>query len=234
MPVRKLPPQPESTTRALAAAHSAVEGSTESVDECVQEAMSANITNGYFNTIPESPSTFPTRPAFRISDEQNDPIFIPRDTNALRKLLKKAEMQQQGLIHNQLNEDQITPGVFISGSDIASLIQDFSLNSNQSRAFRIICNHALGHRLLWESQLLMGVCENENFRYLIASLNLCGIAARAQWTRCHEKEGVAGMWERNFYHCSLSSCISSFGGDFSDGGCEIVGFVEVKSGPEKG
>jgi hypothetical protein len=145
------------TTWALAAAQSALEGSSDSVDEYVQEAMSANFANGYFNTTPESPSAFPAQPAFRISDEQNDPIFTPGDINALRKLLKKAEMQQQGLIvHNQLNEE-ITPGVFISGSDTDSLIRDFSLNSNQSRAFRIICNHALGHHLPSESQLLMGV-----------------------------------------------------------------------------
>jgi hypothetical protein len=31
----------------------------------------------------------------------------------------------------------------------------------------------------------------------------------------------------------LSPCISSFGGDFCPGGCEIVGFVEVRSGSEK-
>jgi PIF1-like helicase len=71
-------------------------------------------------------------------------------------LLKNSEMREEIRIRDQQNED-VTPGVFLTGSDITSLIRDFSLNANQARAFRIICNHALGHHLPAELQLLMGV-----------------------------------------------------------------------------
>jgi len=57
----------------------------------------------------------------------------------------------------QQQDKDIIPGISITGSDINSLIRNFKLNAQQALAFRIICNHVLGHHLPSEPQLLMGV-----------------------------------------------------------------------------
>jgi len=51
----------------------------------------------------------------------------------------------------------VEPDVFLTNSDINTVIDEFSLNPEQTRAFRIICNHALGHYLPQDPQLLLGV-----------------------------------------------------------------------------
>jgi hypothetical protein len=119
--------------------------------------MDANCTNGYFDITRQSLAPSVDIPPLQIYEQSSDvPIFTPVDTKVLAKLLKNAEMREEIRIRDQQNEDVI-PGVFLTGSDITSLIRDFSLNTNQARAFRIICNHALGHHLPTEPQLLMGV-----------------------------------------------------------------------------
>jgi hypothetical protein len=145
------------TTRSLAVVQSALEGALDSADKYVGEAMDANCANGYFDITRESLAPSVDIPSFQIYEQSSDvPIFTPVDTKVLAKLLKNAEMREEIRIRDQQNED-VTPGVFLTGSDITSLIRDFSLNANQARAFRIICNHALGHHLPTEPQLLMGV-----------------------------------------------------------------------------
>src|SRR5579859_7299275 len=51
----------------------------------------------------------------------------------------------------------VEPDVFLTNSDINTVIDEFSLNPEQTRAFRIICNYALGHYLPQDAQLLLGV-----------------------------------------------------------------------------
>src|SRR5579859_7671788 len=51
----------------------------------------------------------------------------------------------------------VEPDVFLTNSDINTVIDEFSLNPEQTRAFRIICNHALRHYLPQDPQLLLGV-----------------------------------------------------------------------------
>lgn len=145
------------TTRSLAVVQSALEGALDSADIYVREAMDANCVNGYFDNTRESPAPSIDVPSFQIYEQSSDvPIFMPVDTKVLAKWLKNAEMREEIRIRDLQNED-VTPGVFLTGSDITSLIRDFSLNTNQARAFRIICNHALGHHLPTDLQLLMGV-----------------------------------------------------------------------------
>lgn len=84
------------------------------------------------------------------------PIYTTTNTKAFGKLLKEAEKNEEVKMYNQSDEN-VVPGVFPTGSDIDSVIRDFGLNAKQSFAFRIICNHALGHHLPSEPNLLMGV-----------------------------------------------------------------------------
>ena len=145
------------TTRSLAVVQSALEDALDSADKYVREAMDANCANGYFDITQESPTPSVDIPSFQIYEQSSDiPIFTPVNIKVLAKLLKDAEMREEIRIRDRQNEDIIL-GVFLMGSDITSLIRDFSLNTNQARVFRIICNHALGHHLRIESQLLMGV-----------------------------------------------------------------------------
>jgi len=145
------------STRALAVVQSALEGSLDSDDPYVQEAMEANFANGYFDSNAESETTpVPEQPSFAIDDRSDGPTFTAMDTKLLGKLLKEAEQNEQKSAQTRNNED-VTPGVFSTDSDISSLSRNFSLNTEQSLAFRIICNHAVGHYPPDEPQLLMGV-----------------------------------------------------------------------------
>ena len=80
------------------------------------------------------------------------------DTKVIRKLLKDVQLEDEDTIQH-LQHDDIQPDIFLtdSESDIASIIRHFSLNTEQSRALRIICNHALGNHPPHEPQLLMAV-----------------------------------------------------------------------------
>lgn len=145
------------STRALAIIQSALEGSINSADQYVEEAMEANFANGYFETTPGSPSSIPdVLTTSEIDNKSYHQLFTVIDTKLVGKLLKEAENFEEKSAQTRDNDD-IVPGVFLNGSDISSLIQDFSLNAEQALAFRIICNHALGHHLPSEPQLLMGV-----------------------------------------------------------------------------
>src|SRR5579859_618304 len=80
------------------------------------------------------------------------------DTKVIRKLLKDVQLEDEDTIQ-RLQHDDIQPDIFLtdSESDVASIIRDFSLNTEQSRALRIVCNHALGNYPPQEPQLLMAV-----------------------------------------------------------------------------
>jgi hypothetical protein len=45
----------------------------------------------------------------------------------------------------------------LTGSDISSMVRDFSLNKEQALAFKIISNHPLSHYQESDRHLLMGV-----------------------------------------------------------------------------
>jgi hypothetical protein len=78
------------------------------------------------------------------------------DAKVGRKLLKDAKHLDEIELQRQDNE-YVEPDMFLTSSDVASIIRDFSLNIEQSRALKIICNHAAGHHLPDDAQLLMGV-----------------------------------------------------------------------------
>jgi hypothetical protein len=142
-------------TRSIALVQSSLEGSLESLDEYVQEAMVANFDSGYFQDSLAIPST-PVIPSFTCLAPFDGVPFEAVDTKAIRKLLKEVQLSdERTLVHP--SSANVGPDVFITSSDITSVIDEFSLNSKQSSAFRVVCNHALGHHPSQDPQLLMGV-----------------------------------------------------------------------------
>ena len=144
------------STTALAVVQSALEGFLDSIDIYVDEAMEANFANGYFELAPGSLPSLLTTPTFKIDNPSDARLFTAIDPKLVKKLLKETEVEEEKGARLCDNKD-VTPGVFLKGSDIFSLIRDFSLNSEQALAFRIICNHALGHHAPSDPHLLMGV-----------------------------------------------------------------------------
>jgi hypothetical protein len=146
-------------TRSVALVQTSLESSLESVDEYVREAMEANFNNGYFQDSADVPSS-PEPPNFDSLPPSDGIKFEVVDPKAVRKLLQDVQL----LDDNALQEPSPTtvdvkPDVYLTNSDIDSIIDEFSLNPEQTRAFRIICDHALGHYPgeSQGSQLLMGV-----------------------------------------------------------------------------
>jgi PIF1-like helicase len=142
-------------TKSLALVQTSLESSLESVDEYVREAMEANFNNGYFQDSLDVPSS-PEAPNFDSLPPSDCIKFEVVDPKAVRKLLRDVQL----LDDNALQEPptgNVEPDVYLTNSDIDSIVNEFSLNPEQTRAFRIICNHALGHYTAQDSQLLMGV-----------------------------------------------------------------------------
>ena len=142
-------------SRSLAVVQSALEASSNSLDEYVQEAMDANCENGYFdNSMPSSPSP---DPHFEFGEHRHVPFFTATDLKAMKTSLKTAREKTDVRANASMNVD-IQPDVFLTDKrDVLSVIREFNLNKEQTRAFRIICSHALGIHPVEESQLLMGV-----------------------------------------------------------------------------
>jgi len=143
-------------TRSLALVQSSLECSLESLDNYVREAMVANFENGYFDNSLGSSLADSETPSFDFHEPSHGPIFEAVDAKVVRKLLKDAKYLDEIELQRQDNE-YVEPDMFLTGSDIASIIRDFSLNTEQSRALKIICNHAAGRHLPDDAQLLMGV-----------------------------------------------------------------------------
>src|SRR5579859_5479707 len=142
-------------TRSLALVQSSLEGSLENLDEYVQEAMDANFDNGYFQdsiTVPSSPNI----PNFDSLTPSHRIPFDILDPKAIRNLLREVQLLNENVLQ-ELPRMNVEPDVFLTNSDINTVIDKFSLNLEQTRAFRIICNHALGHYLPQDPQLLLGV-----------------------------------------------------------------------------
>ena len=78
------------------------------------------------------------------------------DPKAIRKLLRKVQLLDETALQ-ELPSANVEPDVFLTNSDINMVIDEFSLNPEQTCAFRIICNQALGHYPPQDPQLLMGV-----------------------------------------------------------------------------
>ena len=142
-------------SRSLALVQSALEASSDSLDEYVQEAMDANWENGYFDdSMPLSPSSDLD---FEFDEHPHTSFFTTVDPKAVRTSLKIARESHDVRV-NVLEDVDVQPDVFLTNeSNILSIIRSFSLNKEQTRAFRIICNHALGIHAAEEPQLLMGV-----------------------------------------------------------------------------
>jgi Tfp pilus assembly pilus retraction ATPase PilT len=147
----------ENNTILLAVVQSALESSLQSQDRYVREAMEANFANGYFETAPLFDLSRPDIPSFRMDGDSNGHEFTAIDTKVLGNLVKEAEKNEETREYDEQQDREVDPGVFITGTDIDSLISAFSLNAKQQLAFRIICNHALGIHPPEEPQLLMGV-----------------------------------------------------------------------------
>ena len=146
-------------TRSLALVQSSLEASLDSLDDYVREAMEANFMNGYFEDSLGSPVSPSDTMGFDFHEQTGSPsIFEVVDTKVIRKLLKDVQLEDKDTIQ-RLQHDDIQPDIFLtdSESDIASIVRDFSLNTEQSRALRIVCNHALGNHPPQEPQLLMAV-----------------------------------------------------------------------------
>jgi hypothetical protein len=144
------------STTALAVVESALEGSLESGDMYVDEAMEANFANGYFELAHNFiPSLFDA-PTSDNDDGSDIKMFTAMDMKLLNKLMKDAAAEEEKNARVRDNED-VTPGVFLTGSVVSSIARNFSLNTEQAIAFRIICNHALGHHPPSDPHLLMGV-----------------------------------------------------------------------------
>jgi hypothetical protein len=142
-------------TRSLALVQSSLEGSLESLDDYVREAMDANFENGYFQESLDVPSS-PDAPNFDSSPPSDGIRFEVVDPGAVRSLLRKAQLLDEEAFQGPPAAD-VEPDVYLTNSDINSVIDEFTLNPEQARAFRIICNHALEHYSPQEPQLLMGV-----------------------------------------------------------------------------
>jgi hypothetical protein len=119
--------------------------------------MDANFANGYFETAPLSKPSDPDIPSFGMDGDSNGPAFTAIDTKVLGNLVKEVEKNEETREYHKQQDREVVPSVFIRGTNIDSLIHDFSLNTKQQLAFRIICNHAVGIHPPEEPQLLMGV-----------------------------------------------------------------------------
>jgi hypothetical protein len=78
-------------TRSLALVQSSLEGSLESLDDYVREAMDANFDNGYFQDSIASRSS-PDLSNFDSLEPTNEVPFDVVDTKAIRKLLKDVQL----------------------------------------------------------------------------------------------------------------------------------------------
>src|SRR5579859_3173079 len=79
------------------------------------------------------------------------------DMKSHRKLLKDIQLDDEPTA-DCFRQQDVQPDVsFLTNSDVVSLIRRLKLNAERSRAFQIICNHALGRHPPHESQLLMAV-----------------------------------------------------------------------------
>jgi hypothetical protein len=141
-------------TRSVTLIQSSLDNSLDSLDEYTRQAMEANFTNGYFKNTTEAPLV-PFDTAYFDSHEPSDgSVFEAVNTKLVGKLLRDARKCEYSTAAECGNN---RPDVFLSNSDVASLIRHFTLNEDQSLAFRIICNHVLMHHTPQEPQLLMGV-----------------------------------------------------------------------------
>jgi hypothetical protein len=147
-------------TRSLALVQSSLEGSLESLDEYVREAMDANFDNGYFQDSIAGPSSSLDMLNFDSLAPSDRVPFEVVDTKAIRKLLKEVQLLDENALVEHPTGANGEPDVYLTNSDIDTVINEFSLNPEQTRAFRIVCNHALGRSPPNEgstNQLLMGV-----------------------------------------------------------------------------
>src|SRR5579859_1434141 len=142
-------------TKSLALVQSSLEGSLESLDEYVREAMDANFDNGYFQDSIAVPSS-PDVPNFDTLTPSLGVPFDVVDPKGIRKLLREVQLLDENALQ-ELPRMNVEPDVFLTNSDINTVIDEFNLNPEQTRAFRIICNHALGHYPPQDPQLLLGV-----------------------------------------------------------------------------
>jgi hypothetical protein len=105
------------STATLAVVQSALEGSLESSDLYVDEAMEANFANGYFELTPDIlPSLFDGSNV--TDDPSDDQLFTAMDTKLLRRAMKDAAAGEERNARIQDTED-VMPGVFLTGSDIS-------------------------------------------------------------------------------------------------------------------
>src|SRR5438045_5388613 len=135
-------------SRSLALLQSALEASSNSLDEYVQEAMDANYENGYFDNslaIPSSPSS---DPHFEFDEHHHVPFFMAVDPKAIKASLKAAHETHNVRANTQSADNDVQPGVFLSDQSDLSVIQKFNLNKEQTCAF-----HALGIHPVEEPQL---------------------------------------------------------------------------------
>ena len=109
-------------SRSLALVQSALEASSNSLDEYVQEAMSANCENGYFDN--PTLSFPPSDPHFGFDDHAGDHVsfFTAVDTKAM-KISLKAALESHDVRVNMSTGVDIQPCVFLTGeSDVTSVI----------------------------------------------------------------------------------------------------------------
>jgi hypothetical protein len=122
-------------TKSLALVQSSLEALLDSLDDYVHEAMEANFMNGYF----EDSLGSPVSPSDTTGFDSHKPtgghtIFEVVDTKVIKKLLKDVQLEDKDTIQ-RLKHDDIQLDIFLtdSESDVASIIRDFSLNTEQSR-----------------------------------------------------------------------------------------------------
>src|SRR5579859_2486227 len=117
--------------------------------------MDSNFNNGYFQDSTAVPSS-PDVPNFdSLTLSQGIPFDVV-DPKAIRKFLREVQLLDENAFQ-ELPSANVEPYVFLTNSDINMVIDEFSLNPEQTRAFLIICNHALRHYPPQDPQLLMGV-----------------------------------------------------------------------------
>src|SRR5205814_9069241 len=99
----------------------------------------------------------PSDPYFGVDEHDHVSFFTAVNPKAMSASLKAARERHDVRVNASAGVN-IEPGVFLAGeSDLVSVVREFSLNKEQTRAFRIICNHALGIHPTVEPHLLMGV-----------------------------------------------------------------------------
>lgn len=130
----------------------------------------------------------------------------------LNKLMKEAAEEEETHAQTQDTEDVI-PGVFLTGSDISSMVHNFSLNTEQALAFRIICNHTLGHHQPSDRHLLMGVF-GEGWNQQKSADQCPSILVQEEPTKgridrgCHDWQCCSqNQWNHGPHHCINSDRI---------------------------